>query len=130
MKHLDLLNSVKSIRVGDVLVILLSIIGIIWLFANFWQQTPANRLQIMQGNTVVGTYSLNQTRDIHVHGAKGESVIQIADGRARFMKSPCTNQYCVHQGWLNRAGQAAVCLPNEVIVQLLGAQKPFDSLSY
>ncbi len=130
MKRLALLNSVKSIRVGDALVILLSVIGIICLFANLWQQAPANRLQVMQGNKVLGTYSLNQTRDIHVHGAKGESVIQIADGRARFMKSPCTNQYCVHQGWLNRAGQAAVCLPNEVIVQLLGAQKPFDSLSY
>lgn len=130
MKNSVLLNSLKALRVGDVLVILLSIVCVVCLFTTLWQRAPANRVQIMQGDKIVGTYSLNQTRDIHVHGAKGESIIQIADGRARFMTSPCTNQYCVHQGWLSRAGQAAVCLPNELIVQLLGAQKPFDSLSY
>lgn len=130
MKNLALYTSLKALRVGDVIVILLSIVILAGLYSHLWQREQATRMQIMQGDKVVGTYSLNQTRDIHIHGALGESVIQIAEGRVRFVKAPCMNQYCVHQGWLNRAGQAAVCLPNELLLQLLTSEKPFDSLSY
>ena len=121
---------------GDWVVILLGIVLVIFLFATLWQSTPASQLQIRQGNQIVGTYTLNQNRTIHVHGPLGDSIIQIShaagknDGQVRFIASPCSSQYCVHQGWLKRAGQVAVCLPNQVSIELLGEKKPYDSLSY
>ena len=48
----------------------------------------------------------------------------------RYTQSPCRNQYCVHQGWLSRAGQVAVCLPNQISLELLGGDKNYDSLNY
>lgn len=130
MKLSPFFHRIKAFRLGDCVLILLSTLFVIWLYTYLWHHAPAKHVSIMQGNTVVGHYSLNQTRDIHVKGALGESVIQIVNGRARFLKSPCTNQYCVHQGWLSRAGQAAICLPNALILQLSGASLAFDTLSY
>ncbi len=115
---------------GDWLVIIAGILTMFFLFKTLWINTPASELQIRQGDQVVGSYDLNQTRDLHIHGPRGDSLISIADGKVRFKQSPCTNQYCVHQGWLDKTGQAAICLPNQVSIQLAGAEKIYDSLNY
>jgi hypothetical protein len=115
---------------GDYLVMIVSTIVVIFLFKTLWSNAPASQLMIRQGNKVVGTYDLNQNRELHLHGPLGESHISIAQGKVRFKQSPCTNQYCVHQGWLKLAGQVAICLPNQISLQLIGEKKPYDSLNY
>lgn len=115
---------------GDYIVILFSLIIVLFLFQKLWVREPASQLKIRLADKVVGTYDLNQTRELHIHGPKGEAIISINQGKVRFKQSPCANQYCVHQGWLSRAGQVAVCLPNQISLQLLGAKKTYDSLNY
>ena len=116
--------------IGDWLVITASIMAVILMFQQFWSFAPASQLKIRQGNSVVGIYDLNQTRELHIKGPLGESIIVINNGQARFKQSPCPNQYCVHQGWLSHSNQVAICLPNQVSLQLLGAKNSYDSLSY
>jgi hypothetical protein len=116
--------------VGDWIVMIISLVAILFLFKTLWVNAPASKLQIRQGSQIIGTYDINQTKELHIHGPIGESQISIADGKVRFKQSPCTNQYCVHQGWLKKAGQVAICLPNQLSLQLLGEDKPYDSLNY
>ncbi len=116
--------------VGDWIVMIISLLAILFLFKTLWVNAPASKLQIRQGSQIIGTYDINQTKELHIHGPIGESQISIADGKVRFKQSPCTNQYCVHQGWLKKAGQVAICLPNQLSLQLLGEDKPYDSLNY
>lgn len=120
----------KELLIGDWLVVLASIMFIFFLFKTLWSNEHAAKVQIRLGDKIYATYSLNQQREIHVHGKLGDAVINISQGKARFAKSPCHNQYCVHQGWLTRAGQAAICLPNQISLELLGETKPYDSLNY
>jgi hypothetical protein len=115
---------------GDWLVIIASVFAIILMFQVFWSFEHASKLKIRQGNQIIGTYDLNQTRDLHIHGILGDSLISISQGKVRFKQSPCNNQYCVHQGWLNRAGQVAICIPNQISLQLIGAKSSYDSLNY
>jgi hypothetical protein len=115
---------------GDWIVMIISLVAILFLFKTLWVNAPASKLQIRQGSQIIGTYDINQTKELHIHGPIGESQISIADGKVRFKQSPCTNQYCVHQGWLKKAGQVAICLPNQLSLQLLGEDKPYDSLNY
>lgn len=120
----------KELLIGDWLIILLSLLGVFYLFQTLWSNEHAAKVQIRIGDKIYATYSLNQQREIHVHGKIGDAVISISQGKARFAKSPCNTQYCVHQGWLTRAGQAAICLPNQISIELLGDTKPYDSLNY
>ena len=115
---------------GDVLVVLLSAAFVAFLFKTLWHHEHAAKLQIRLGDKVFATYSLDQNRSIDIKGPIGITRIVIANGKARFASSPCPNQYCVHQGWLSHTGQAAICLPNQVSLELLGGEKPFDSLNY
>ncbi len=116
--------------IGDWLVIVASMLAVAVMFQQFWSFAAASQLKVRQGSKVVGIYDLSQTRELHIKGPLGESIIVINNGQARFKQSPCPNQYCVHQGWLSHAGQVAICLPNQVSLQLLGAKNNYDSLNY
>ena len=115
---------------GDWLVIIISLVTVIFMFQLFWSTEQGSKLKIRQGDKIIVTYDLNQTRDLHIHGAVGDSLISIVQGKVRFKQSPCRNQYCVHQGWLSRAGQVAICIPNQISLQLIGAKSSYDSLNY
>lgn len=57
------------------------------------------------------------------------NVIEIEGKTVRFAHSDCPDQVCVHTGTLTRAGQIAVCLPNQVIVRLNGAEGEVDAVA-
>ena len=125
-------NMQRNIKplLGDWLVVFAGLIAVIFMFQQFWRFEHASKLKIRQGNQVIGTYDLNQARELQIHGALGDSHISINQGKVRFKQSPCNNQYCVHQGWLSRAGQVAICIPNQISLQLMGAKNAYDSLNY
>lgn len=109
---------------------MLSLALIVISFFTLWSHQPAATLRIRSGNIVLGEYSLMQTKTLKVAGKLGSAVIEIQQGKVRFKHSPCHNQYCVHQGWLSHANQAAICIPNQISIELIGAQPAFDSLNY
>jgi hypothetical protein len=116
--------------IGDWLIIFASFVAVIFMFQQFWSFEQASKLKIRQGDQVIGTYDLNQARELIIHGALGDSLISINQGKVRFKQSPCNNQYCIHQGWLSRAGQVAICIPNQISLQLIGTKNSYDSLNY
>jgi hypothetical protein len=124
------LTSFPDARPGDWLVMLLGIATVGLLFATLWHNDPAGTLRIRAGNKVFATLSLAQKRTLEVPGPLGISRVEIDHGRARVASDPGRHQYCVKQGWLTHAGQVAMCLPNQVSVELLGGEKAYDSLNY
>jgi len=123
-------KSFPKLLSGDWLVLAVGLAAVILLFATLWHPEHAARLQIRDHNGIFATFSLAQDRTIEVPGPLGISHIVIHQGQVRFTQSPCHNQYCVHQGWLSHAGQVAVCLPNQISLELLGGEKNYDSLNY
>lgn len=115
---------------GDWLVMALGLITVIFLFKTFWQGGQATKLLIRQGDHIYATLSLNQKRSLKITGPLGVSYIEIDHGRARVASDPGRHQYCVKQGWISQSGQVAMCLPNQISIELLGAKKQYDSLNY
>ncbi|MBS4099221.1 MAG: NusG domain II-containing protein [Sulfuricella sp.] len=118
------------LRPGDWLTLVAGAAVTAWLFAALWQTDRADRAIVRSGGKVVGEYSLAENRSVTVHGPLGTSLITIQAQRARVAQDPSPRQYCVKQGWLSRQGEMAVCLPNQVSVELAGSKKLYDSLSY
>lgn len=128
LKHRSEFLSV--IRWGDGLVIIIGIIAVIVLFKSLWLGEAANKVQVRAGDQIFSTLSLNQQRTLEVPGPLGNTIVTIDSGRVRVVSDPSPRQYCVKQGWLEHAGQVAMCLPNQVSVELLGSKKLYDSLNY
>lgn len=77
----------------------------------------------------VGTYLLRKDSVIDVKGALGASRISVKGGKASFLSSPCRNKVCVHQGEVGKSGQMAACLPNRVVIRVLGGDGDYDAVT-
>jgi len=71
---------------------------------------------------VVYKAALNEDASFRVHGATGELVVEIRDGRVAVTGADCPNRICVRTGWRNKAGDVIVCVPNKVIVRIAGPE--------
>ncbi len=68
---------------------------------------------------------------ISVSGPIGTTVVEVADGGARVISSPCDNQICVLTGRVERTGRWIACLPNRVFVSIESGQRTdVDARSY
>lgn len=106
---------------ADQVVIVLAALLVGVAAAAYWQpRTVADRVEVRVGDGAPRQYSLDTQRHIEVHGALGTSVLEIEDGRVRFVSSPCRNKVCIHSGWLSMSGDATACLPNRVSIALRG----------
>jgi hypothetical protein len=47
-----------------------------------------------------------------------EVKIVVHDGRVRFAHSNCPDKICVNAGFLSIPGEAAVCLPNKIVLKV------------
>ena len=120
----------RLIKPGDWLVLLGGMLATGALFASLWQGNAADKAVVRSGGKVVAELSLAENRIYIAHGPLGASRIEIRNRRARVAADPSPRQYCVKQGWLAHAGDAALCLPNQVSLELTGAKKLYDSLNY
>jgi len=119
-----------DLKPGDWLTLLAGGVCIILLSNLVWNGGIADTAVIRSGGKIFSTVPLSRDQQIEVQGPLGTSIISIEKGKARITSDPSPRQYCVRQGWLAQSGEIAVCLPNEVSVELTGGQKRYDSLNY
>ena len=70
-----------------------------------------------------GIYSLteDQTIDVAIDGHTNH--ITIKDGTVSMTYSTCKNQVCVNTGVISQTKDAIVCLPNKIVVEIIGSGK-------
>ena len=118
------------IKPGDWLTLLLGSACVAALALALWSGDFADRAIIRSGGKLFREVELSRDQKIEVPGPLGISVIAIEKRKARITSDPSPRQYCVRQGWLQQSGEIALCLPNQVSVELAGSQKKYDSLNY
>lgn len=116
---------------GDLLVMILALGVIIGLFDRLWgDNRVGEQARILVGDQQLALVSLSGQRRIEVDGALGTSVLEVEEGRIRFLDSPCQGKVCVHNGWVTRGGEVVACLPNRVSVAVLGGEQRFDAVNF
>lgn len=79
-----------------------------------------SQVQVRVAGSVVETFSLNQDRRYPITGANGgANLLVIQDGQAWIEEASCPDGLCVHMGKIDRDGQSVVCLPNQVVVEVV-----------
>jgi len=79
---------------------------------------------ITQNGTVLESVDLSsipegESQEYTVNGDY-TAVVELENSRVCIESSDCPNQDCVHTGWISKAGQSVVCLPNRLVVELTG----------
>lgn len=71
-------------------------------------------------NIAVYKGNLSEERKVTIRGAYGDVRIQIHDGRVAVVYAECPNKVCVRTGWRQLAGESIICVPNRLVIRILG----------
>jgi len=122
--------ALQYIKPGDWLTLLLGGIFVALITLKLWNGDLADKAIIRSGGKIFREVPLSRDLQIEVPGPLGISIITIEKRKARITSDPSPRQYCVRQGWLQNSGEIAICLPNQISVELTGSKKKYDSLNY
>jgi hypothetical protein len=67
-----------------------------------------------------GRYSINTDQTIEIPADVGTNVLVIKDGKAKMISADCPDQICVNHNAIFYNHDQIVCLPNEIIVEVVG----------
>ena len=118
------------LRAGDVGVLLAGGAGVVALTLWTWGGERGDEAVIRSAGRIVQTVPLTHAQTFTVAGPLGTTRVEIAPGRARIAADPSPRQLCVKRGWLTASGQTALCLPNQVSLEIRGGAPEYDTLGY
>ena len=120
----------RLLKPGDYLVLMMGVILVSSLFLLQFHKPSGQTLIVRARGQVVAEFPLNAPRTVNIPGSSGISIVEIGKGKARIARDPGPRQICVKQGWISRAGDALLCLANQVSLEIPGQTLAFDSLNY
>lgn len=100
---------------------LLLVVSAIALASTFWPRSLAGLVSVRLHGNEVALLRLDSPRTYELQTAHGVMVIEIKDGKAGILSSPCPNQLCVKEGYKDQEGSSIVCVPEEVSLYFLGS---------
>ena len=107
------------------LVVGLSAIGLV--LHDHYTAEAGDALIVELAGAAPATHVLSNYGVLPVTGALGMSEIEIGPKGARVVSAPCVHKICMRQGWLQRAGDVAACVPNGLVLRIAGAA-PVDAM--
>ena len=108
-------------RADVILIAVLLAAGVLMAVLVLLLSRPGAEVQVRVGGRIVASYSLDADREVEIAGADGGSdLLVIKDGGARIAEASCPDRLCVGMGVIRRTGQSIVCLPNRIVVEIVG----------
>ena len=121
---------IMKIRILIVLAVLIFAVGIAGSIIVL-NSPPKSCVNVVQGGRVIYRFDLDKTEDktfdVEYHGSK--NTIEIKDGKIRVKSAECPDKTCVHMGWLQSSAMPIVCLPNHLVIEIVGDDSEIDALS-
>ena len=106
-------------RVADIILIasvLLVSLSVFIIFAIFQKDGAIARVTV--DGVFVGEYSLSQDGEYSING--GTNILVIENGVVYMKYASCPDGLCINQGKKSHSGERIICLPNRVIIEIIG----------
>lgn len=81
--------------------------------------SPLKAQLICGDENTVWDFSLDENNVYDVDTGYLTVHIEVKDGAARFVSSPCPDHICEHYGWLSQEDQSATCLPARAVLSIV-----------
>ncbi|HHW45603.1 MAG TPA: NusG domain II-containing protein [Clostridiales bacterium] len=90
-----------------------------WLIFAFTlpKSKPGNTVLVTVDKQEYGRYPLSEDRTVEIKGI-GTNLLVIENGSAYVKSADCPDKICVNHKPISESGEAIVCLPNKVVVEI------------
>ena len=89
--------------------------------------------RITQDGQVVAEIDLSELTGPYTFPVDGEdhqwNGIVAEKGRIRVLEASCPDQVCVNQGWISDSTLPIVCLPNKLVIEIVGGESELDAVT-
>ncbi len=110
------LKTADLILVGGLLVVA----TVLFLVLGRWS-AQGRTVEVQVDGVAVATLPLDVDTTYSIDGiGGGHNTLVIADGKATVTEATCPDGVCVRHRAIDRAGQSIICLPNKVVVKVVG----------
>lgn len=87
-------------------------------------------VQIEQDGKIIGSYSLDENREMEIKTFYGSNTLVIENGVVYVKDSTCKDKRCEHMGKISKDGEMIICLPHELFIKIInGKGGAFDAIS-
>lgn len=119
----------SKMKWGDFLIIGLVLCGAISLSIALMtgQKGDTMYAEIWQNENRIHRIKLSENKE-QIIDIDGHNIIEINGLTAKMKEADCHDGVCVRTGVLTKSGQAAVCLPNKVVLKLVSEESDFDAI--
>lgn len=112
------------------LIISVMLFSVIAFFCIWFFQKDGTQVVITVKGQVYETVSLFEDREIEVKTDQGMNVVIIQDGQVSMKEATCPDQICVKHSKITKTGETIVCLPHQVVIEIIDdQQKEIDSVA-
>lgn len=109
-----------KLRKADLLLLAAALVFGAVLAAVLLLRSPGGTVQVRVAGAITAGYPLDVDASYTIIGVNGgTNLLVIEDGAARIEEASCPDGVCVHTGRIRRNGQSIVCLPNQVVVEIV-----------
>lgn len=102
---------------------------VFWACKNL-EKSDALTAQIIKDGKIIKTIRLDRepAQTIIING-NGKNKIETGTNKIRIADADCPDKDCVKCGWLTKRGDSAVCLPNLLVIKIVG-ESDIDGVTY
>lgn len=106
----------KIFKIGDLIVLAVLLIAAA-LAIYFMTKPTGSEVYIYKDGKLLEAVSLSVEKTVKIDE---HITVKISGGAAYVLKSDCKGQDCVKAGRISKAGEMIVCLPNKVVLKIVG----------
>lgn len=98
------------------------IVALILLAFTKFRKVDGQQIEINIAGELYATKDIRTDEIVEIKDASGEiiNVIEIKGGQAYMKSASCPDALCIKQGHIHMTKETIVCLPNKVIVKVIG----------
>lgn len=106
-------------------------IGLLFLLIVLLTQEEGEEVVVEVSGKPVASFSLAEDRTYVIDGSGGTNTLVIKDGHAWVEEASCPDGLCKNMGKIHNSSQSIVCLPNEVVIRIVGGEaSEIDAVIY
>ncbi|HBE15001.1 MAG TPA: NusG domain II-containing protein [Ruminococcaceae bacterium] len=117
----------KAFLIVIIVILLIGIAGSVLVLTS----PSKSRVRVLSDQQVVYTADLNTAQDttFDVPFEDHVNTIEVRDHQIRVRSADCSDQTCVHMGWLKSASMPIVCLPHRLVIEFTDEQNEIDAVT-
>ena len=111
---------------GILIVLVAAVAGFFLVFQFLKPVQGTMEVEISIDGELYGRYNLEEEQKIEIHDT---NLVEISEGTAKMTWAECPDQICVHHKEISRTGESIICLPNKIVVSIIGGDATDGGIS-